>query len=162
MIFFYWWLVGWLFLCLAMVAAGVYGLRRVPKIEGWFWRVVVGIASVGSALLGSLVLLILWAGSGCRSHAAPIYSPSGKMAVRIETADEGATGGETWVELYWAHGLSNKEVYSGGWASVEQADIRWKSDSKLIIQIRDAQSDYASHCASGGGVKVECSPRPIR
>ncbi len=162
MILFNWWLAGWLILALLMVVGGVFGLRLARKVPVPLLRVIVRIAASGSALLGLLVTLLLWAGSGCSGHSAPIYSPSRSMAVRIENLDEGATGGSTQVELYWAHGLRSKTVYSGEWASVEPSDIHWEGNSRLTIQIRDASSDYSSRCASAGGVKVECSPRPLR
>jgi hypothetical protein len=81
------------------------------------------------------------------------------MAVQIDNADEGATGGETSVELFWAHGLGQKTVFEGPLGSVEAADIQWEGDSKLSIHFIGSPYKDAYHCATPTVIQVDCSPR---
>jgi hypothetical protein len=160
MIFFDWWFVAELLVVLGLVAAGVLGLSYSRKISGRLVRAGTGLAGTGFAIVGSLLGVLLLAFAGCRSHSIPIYSPSGKMAVRVENADEGATGGSTDVRLFWAYGLGQQTVYSGPETSVEPKDIHWKNDSELEIRYFDKFSSDAHHCVNQGKISVSCSSRP--
>jgi len=154
-----WWFPGVLSAALIMIALAVYGLKAAARIAARFKRVAVQLVCAFVALFGSLAAILLLAASGCRNHSAPIYSPSRSAAARIENADEGATGGSTSVELFWAHGFREQTVYFGLEQSVEPSDIQWISDSELKIH---HSGDYAadSHiCKSTARVKVSCLPR---
>jgi hypothetical protein len=159
MLIFNWWITGEWIVALTMVLLAIFGLRFAGKLRALALRVVVRIASVALGLVGSLLALLLFAVSGCESHSAPIYSPSGTMAARIENADEGATGGQTLVELYWAHGFERETVYDGGWKSVEPSDIKWTNDSELKILYSGGYAADSFQCKSTAGVKVSCLPR---
>jgi len=60
--------------------------------------------------------------------------PRWKTAVRTETSDQGAFGGDTVVVVYAAHGFNTKRVFFGGWRAVEDRDLHWLSNSELQIQ----------------------------
>lgn len=125
-------------------------------------RIALLLTCLSLCAIASLGVVLLAAGSGCTSRSAPIYSPSRSMALRIVDADEGATGGSTSVDLFWAHGFRQQTVYMGGWKSVEPSSIEWKSDTELTIRygggyIADAYHGYS--CTSAPAVKVRCSPR---
>ena len=81
------------------------------------------------------------------------------MALRIENADEGATGGETSVELFWAHGFGHQTVYHGEFKTVESSDIRWTSDAELRISYVGGFPADTYECKSTARVKVSCIPR---
>ena len=165
MMFFDWWIVGEIVLALLMIAAGVFGFRKARKLHQRFARFGLRLVSLPLAGVGTLFALLLisitifskmW---GCEKDSAPIYSPSGDLAARVENTDEGATGGETYVVLYWEHGLRLETVYYGPWASVEPKDIRWVSDSELAIHYAYAVSGDGYYCKSSRNVSVICSLR---
>jgi hypothetical protein len=140
---------------LFIAIAAIVGLRYADRISQRLLKVVAWVFCLPVFLLASLIFVLFLAGSGCRSYSTAIYSPSGKMAVRLETVDVGALGGDTAITLHWAHGLRDSMIVWGTWRAVEPSDIRWVSDSQL--QIRYNGSLYG--CKSAGGVKVECLPR---
>jgi len=163
MMFFNWWVVGEAILALLMIGAGVGGFRKARRLPQRLARIGVRLISVPLAGVGTLLALLLFSATilvrmlGCQSNSAPIYSPSRDLVARVENSDEGATGGETYVVLYWAHGLRNKTVYFGPWASVEPNDVRWLSDSKLAIQYSYTVSGDGYFCKSTPNVSVTCS-----
>lgn len=165
MLFFNWWIVGEMILALLIAAVGVFGLRKARKLRQRFVRFGVRLVSLPLAGIGTLSVLLLLSMTiltrmmGCEKDSAPIYSPSGSLAARVENSDEGATGGETCVVLYWAHGLRTKTVYFGPFASVEPKDIRWVSDSVLAIQYAYTVSGDGYYCKSSPNVSVTCSLR---
>ena len=148
-----------------MIAAGVFGFRKASKLPQRFARFGVRLVSVPLAGLGTLFALLLLSVTiltrmwGCEKDSAPIYSPSGDLAARVENSDEGATGGETYVVLYWAHGFRTETVYFGPSASIEPKDVRWLSDSMLAIQYAYTVSGDGYYCKSAGNVSVICSLR---
>jgi uncharacterized membrane protein len=76
------------------------------------------------------------------------------MAVRITDSDGGATGGETFVDLYSAHGFREQSLYSGGWKSVKPSDIQWKSDTELTIHYYRGYSADTYHFTPVRAVRV--------
>lgn len=97
--------------------------------------------------------------SGCENKSAPIYSPSERFSVRIYDVDEGAAGGDTSVELFWAKGSSQSQVFAGPWKAVEPADIHWIGDSELRINYRASIPADSYKCISTAVVKVACAPK---
>ncbi|MGP8270028.1 MAG: hypothetical protein ACLQLH_08175 [Terracidiphilus sp.] len=165
MMFFDLWIVGEIILALLMIAAGVFGFKKARKLHHRFARFGLRLVSMPLAGVGTVFALLLisilifsrmW---GCEKDSAPIYSPSGDLAVRVENTDEGALGGETYVVLYWAHGIRIETVYFGPWASVEPKDVRWVSDSELAIQYAYTFSGDGYYCKSLRNVSVTCSLR---
>lgn len=143
---------------LALFVTCIYGFAYAKKLRSKAMRIAIRVLTVPLGAIASLAALLLLAGSGCVSHSTPIYSPSGKMAARIEDADEGATGGETSVELYWAHGFREQTIYEGEWKSVQQSDIKWNSDSGLVIHY-SAEYNTDHHCYPVDVAKVICLPK---
>jgi len=150
MVFIEWWFVKQCLIGLLLMAVGVFGLWFVRK-QSWLVR--------GPARLSS-GLVILWgmysflvAGGG-HKYSVPIYSPSQKMAARIDRYDAGEIGGPTSdsVKIFSSHGFSSDVVFSGQWESVEPASILWKSDSELEINYQG----NADLCASTPHVRVRC------
>jgi hypothetical protein len=160
MLFIDWEIVGETTLALLLIAGGVIGFRSARKLR---WRTArfgirlmcMPLAGAGT-LLGLLLLLSTF--SGCESISAPIYSPSLRAAVRVENFDYGATGGDTSVEVYWARGFRDAEVFSGAWKAVEPADVHWISESELRIDYRADGATDEHHCRSTAAVKIVCSP----
>jgi hypothetical protein len=152
MLFLNWWRYGAVVAALIITCFSIYGFALAAKISGCWLRIGVRLLCLPIGLIGSLAGVLLLAASGCSSYSAPIYSPSGKLAVRVQSSDEGATGGNTTVQLYWAHGLRTRTVFWGGWQAVQPTGVRWVSDSELRIS-------YTSQfytCNDASGVKVEC------
>lgn len=159
MFFVDWWFVIVITIGLVLVAASIYGMTYAEKLKRRSARIAIWLASFPVGALASLVVLLLVAGRGCViSHSTPIYSPSGRIAARIEDADEGATGGETSVELFWAHGFREQTVYSGEWKTVRQSDIQWNGDTDLVIHY-STEYNSDSHCYPAVVTNVICSPR---
>ena len=141
-----------------LIAAGVfgsgvaafYGVRRRRSLI----RVPTRIASLLTCLLSfvamSLVLLSLVL--GCNSHSRPLVSPSGDRAARVETDDEGATGGGSGVSIYSHHGFSVHGVMYGTYRGVDRDDLRWIGDSTLEIKYRGT----LQFCSDAVGVHVIC------
>ena len=147
---------------LIIAALSFFGLRHARKMPRGPRRIVLLLTCLPLCAIASLGVVLLAAGSGCISRSAPIYSPSRRMALRIVDADEGAAGGSTSVDLFWAHGFRQQTVYMGGWKSVGPSSIEWKSDTELTIHygggyIADAYHGYS--CTSTAAVTVRCSPR---
>jgi hypothetical protein len=150
MIFIEWWVVKQCFIGLLMMAVGVFGFWLVRE-QRWLVR--------GPARLIS-GLVILWgmysflvAGGGYK-YSVPVYSPSQKIAARIDRYDPGELGGPTFdaVKVFSSHGFTSDVVFSGQWESVEPKGIRWKSDSELEISYQG--TEYL--CASTLHVRVRC------
>lgn len=158
MFFMEWFRFGAIAIGLALLAGCISGFAYSRKLRNKAMRIAIRVISVPIGAIASLAVLLFIAGSGCVSHSAPIYSPSGRLAARIDDADEGATGGETSVELFWAHGFRNQTIYEGEWKSVQQSDIHWNSDTDLVIHYSTAYNPD-SHCYSVDIAKVSCSPR---
>jgi hypothetical protein len=154
-----WWFFVALTVGAIIVFTSIYGFRLTKKIANRPLRFAVRLICVPLGAITSLLMLLLTAASGSVSHSPPIYSPSGNLAARIENADEGATGGSTSVELYWAHGFEKKDVYLGGWKSVEPSDIQWVGNTELTIRYASGYNADTLHCTSTASVKVSCIPK---
>lgn len=158
MFFLDWWFVIAIAIGLVLVAASVCGIAYAKKLKSRSARIAMRLVSLPVGAIASLAVLLFVAASGCVSHSIPIYSPSAKMAVRIEDSDGGATGGETSVELFWAHGFREQAVYFGEWETVRQSDIQWNGDTDLVIHYSPAYNPD-SQCYSAVVTNVSCSPR---
>lgn len=153
-----WWFFWALTIGAKVVATSIFCLRRASKISIPPLRFAIKLVCASVGAIASLLILFFIAGSGCVSHSIPIYSPSGRMAARIEDADEGATGGESSVELFWAHGFREQTVYEGEWKSVRPSDMQWTSDTDLAIHY-STEYNPDRHCYSVAVTKVGCLPR---
>lgn len=162
MLFFNWWIVAEFIVAVVFVFAGIGGLKYARRLSRSAPRLATRVASLVFVLLGSMLGLLLWAASGCQSHSTPIYSPSGTMAVRVENSDGGATDGESFVVLYWAHGLRQQTIFWGPFGTVKVGDIRWINDSSVSIHYSTEFSGDSYHCYAAPAVSVDCSPRLLR
>jgi hypothetical protein len=160
MLFINWWIVGGTILALLMIAAGVVGLGKAKNLTRRTARFGVQIVSVPVAVAGILLalLLLLPTMSGCERVSAPIYSPSGRIAVRVYDFDEGATGGAASVEVFWARGFRRSNVFSAPWEAVEPSGIHWISDSEMTIEYSGGAADHI-YCASTAAVKIVCNAK---
>lgn len=161
MVFINWWMVSETTLALFMIAGGVIGFRKARKLSQRLARFGIRLVCVPLAGMGTLLglLLLLTTASGCESVSAPMYSPSGRAAVRIYDLDGGAVGGDTSVEVFWVRGFRQANVFTGPWKAVEPADIHWIGDSEMSISYRaDAPADQY-HCTTTAVVKIVCTPR---
>ncbi len=102
----------------------------------------------------SLALLVFIV--GCDSHSEPLLSPAGDKAARVETDDEGATGGNSGVAVYSHHGFSVHTVMYGQWRGVDRADLRWLGNSTLEIRYEGRDPN----CTDTSEVRVVCVQRP--
>jgi len=155
MVFVEWWLVKRFTVLIALLIVSCAGWWLVRNRRKSI-RVAVIILSSPVAVLAGLFLALQLMALGCLSYSSPVYSPDRSQAVRVRTDDEGATGGNSHVELFWNHGLSSKEVYWGGWKSVDVKDLKWENNSTLSL--RHDSPMYL--CESPLRVKVICVERP--
>lgn len=133
MLFIEWWLVKRAFIGLLVVAIPAVGFWHVRK-KTWPIRVPVQLVCALVGLSGVLGWLFILALGSPDVYSTPVYSPNGAMAVRIDDFNAGGLGGAyDNVELFTAHGLDSKIVFSGDWKSVERANLHWKSNSELEI-----------------------------
>jgi hypothetical protein len=161
MVFVNWWLVGETTLALLMIAAGVIGFGKAGKLPQRIARLGIRVACAPLAMAGTLLglLLLLTTMSGCESVSEPIYSPSGRVAVRIYDFDEGATGYATDVRVFWTRGLRKANVFTAPWAAVQPADIHWISNSELKIEYHGGPSANDIYCRNTSVVKIVCVPK---
>lgn len=152
-----WWPCAVFSILLIFVASALIGFKFAGRVKLSLLRRSLRLICVLLGLLSSFVAVLFAAVQGCEthSHSSMIYSPSGKTAARIDMDDAGAIGGSASVELFWAHGFRQAMVFSGDWGTVEPSDIRWESDSELLISY-DGTIDS---CHSTNSVKVTCSAK---
>jgi hypothetical protein len=152
MLFVEWWLVR-RFCFGLLIAIGAIVVVWATRAKSWRLRLPILLLSLPTAIAGALFALLTWNAAGCQSYSSPLYSPNGRMAVRIRISDEGALGGSTSVELFSAHGFNTSEVFQGASLTVKPEDVHWKNDSEL--EIRYDGEIYS--CSNAGIVKVHCA-----
>jgi hypothetical protein len=154
MLFIEWWLVKRFAVLIALLIASC-AAWWVVRNRHKSIRVAVTILSSPVAVLAGLFLALQLLALGCLSYSSPVYSPDRTQEVRVRTDDEGATGANSHVELFWNHGFSSKDVYWGGWKSVDLKDLKWESNS--MLDLRHDSPMYV--CESSRRVKVNCLER---
>ena len=79
---------------------------------------------------------------GLNTVVEKIESPSGKYYVQVVDSDQGALGGDTFVDVYKLGEVNlflckfekqTQRVYHGEWREYENMQIYWKDDSCLVI-----------------------------
>ena len=90
--------------------------------------------------MGMYILIFSVLGSiGVRIPVQSLPSPDGSRCARIINSDQGATGGDTLVEVVEETNLllyrveKRQRVYVGPWGHWEAMQIRWKNDHCLVI-----------------------------
>jgi len=154
MIFFNWWVIGLYTVLIAILLASG-GVIRAARKWRKSLRVTAKVLTWPIAVLTALLLGIELLVPGCVTTSPPVFSPDRSKAARVRTADEGATGGDSSVEIFSNHGFSYTQVYWGEWESVRDQDLRWVSNSEL--QITHAEPMY--QCKSTSTVTVRCVAR---
>lgn len=93
-----------------------------------------------SGTMGMYILIFSVLGSiGVRIPVQSLPSPDGSRCARIINSDQGATGGDTLVEVVEETNLllyrveKRQRVYVGPWGHWEAMQIRWKNDYCLVI-----------------------------
>jgi hypothetical protein len=145
----------------AVIAGGIWGFRKVQPRSAAI-RLPVRIVSSLFAGASLLLLTMVSCGEAVTTHSTPLYSPDGKQAVRTNDYDAGALGGWTTIYLYSDHGFYSQSILGGLWKNAEIKDVRWLSDSEILISVPQWSPDEKlPECASTNHVKVTCVGVPI-
>jgi len=93
--------------------------------------------------IGCLCFIALtFGGIGQNTVVQTIESPSGRYYAEVMDSDQGALGGDTFVDVYQQGGVNTilfkaqkkpQRVYAGDWGEFETMQIHWKSDDCLVI-----------------------------
>ena len=93
--------------------------------------------------------------------SAPVFSPDHTRALRVTDHDEGGLGGSTTVDVFWDHGLHSNMIFNGGWKQVEAKDVRWLSNSEILLPYSLISPEYRPDVCKGfAEIKVTCIPVP--
>jgi hypothetical protein len=144
-----------------LIATGVFGVAVAAfygvRMRRSLIRVTGRIVSLLTCLLSFVAMSFVLFGhiAGCNSHSEPVLSPSGHRAARVETDDEGATGGGSGVAIYSHHGFSVHTVMYGTYRGVNRDDLRWIGDSTLEI----THEGTIQFCSDTSAVHVICINR---
>jgi hypothetical protein len=143
------------FLCVTAFALGIFGVYVVKGRDAPI-RVPVRIGSIALTSIGLLALCLGGCGKllSVASASAPIYSPDRKRALRVETHDEGATGGGTEVYLYSNLGLRRERITEAGFKQVEPRNVAWLKNNEVLI--RYLATYQPPVCSSTRDVAVRC------
>ena len=156
MLFIEWWMVGRFCLSLLILAAAAFLLirgrksRAQPRLRWLAWPL---------AVFGVLFLLVNVLTVAFQTRTPPVYSPDGKMAVRVRSADEGWLEESSSVELFRDHGLRADVVFRGGWEAVDASSLHWKSNSVLEIHYQETYENGGHNCGRASGLSIRCIPR---
>ena len=87
-------------------------------------------------------IALVFGNLGQNTVVQTVESPSGKYYAQVIDSDQGALGGDTFVEVY-KKPLTNTflfkieqypdRVYSGEWGEYEDMQIYWNGDHRLVI-----------------------------
>jgi|SRR5665213_578604 len=130
-----WELIGVYAVLLAILLASGVVIRAARKWRTSL-RVTVKAVTWPIAILSALLLGIELLVPGRVTKSPAVFSPDRSKAARVRTADEGATGGDSTVDIFSNHGFSYTQVYWGEWESVGDQDLHWVSNSGLQITRR--------------------------
>lgn len=158
MLFIEWWMVGRFCLSLLILAAAAFLFwiircrkPRPHRLLHWLsWPL---------AVFGVLFLLVNVLTVTFQTRTPPVYSPDGKMAARVRSADEGWLEESSSVELFRDHGLRDAVVFRGGWEAVDASSLHWKSNSELEIHYQETYENGGHNCGRASGLSIRCIPR---
>lgn len=100
-----------------------------------------------SALLALYVglcalFVLMFGGVAQNAVVQRIESPEGTFYAEVIDSDQGALGGDTYVDVYKNKGIDTflfkiskrpQRVYNGDWLEYERMEIYWKSDDCIVI-----------------------------
>lgn len=87
-------------------------------------------------------IALIFGNIGQNTVVQTVESPSGKYYAQVIDSDQGALGGDTFVDVYEKSGINTiifkiekkpQRVYSGDWGEFENMQIYWKNDGCLVI-----------------------------
>jgi hypothetical protein len=141
----------------SLVIAAAWAFRNVRAKRLWIQTLVRTISVISLIPIALATLWFLWLDSGKATRYAPIYSPDHSRAIRISHYEDpyGDSGGPTSVDLYSSFGLYSKRIFEGpDMQTSEIKDVRWISDSEVLIKLQDVER--VAGCSDAIGVKVRC------
>lgn len=108
------------------------------KKQRWVLLTLLGIMMVGLLMLAILLPVILFSvsvgGLAENKVVQTLESPDGTYIAQVISSDQGAMGGNTLVEVYPKGKPRQKQrVYMGEWGEHAYMEIRWESDTCLVI-----------------------------
>lgn len=108
-------------------------LKNAALILSALMIVSIGFYSFISLILGNI---------GQNTVVQTVESPNGKYSAQVIDSDQGALGGDTFVDVYQECGVDMllfkvekkpQRVYFGEWGEFENMQIHWKTDNCLVI-----------------------------
>ena len=87
-------------------------------------------------------IALIFGNIGQNTVVQTVESPSGKYYAQVIDSDQGALGGDTFVDVYKKSGINSilfkienkpQRVYFGEWGEFENMQIHWKDDNYLVI-----------------------------
>ena len=109
-------------------------LKIISLVESGGWTVLIALATMIVLVFGGLM--------GEETVVKTLTSPEGTYYAEVVDSDQGAMGGETYVQVYHPPVFScflfkvedpPEVVYDGKWGAYKHMDIRWVDDSTLMI-----------------------------
>lgn len=145
--------------CAALLTSGIWGLLKLKHRKYVLAWLPARLAAIGLIAVSSLLMLLFGCGMLVTTSSKPFCSPDRSHAIRITDHDEGATGGGTTVDVFWDGGLHSMMIFNGGWKQVEAKDVRWVSNSKIIISYSLPAPEYKPELCQGfAEIEVTCLP----
>jgi hypothetical protein len=142
--------------CIVAMLAGAFAFRLVRRRQALL-RVPIRLTSALVVVCCFLIIGMVGCVSLFTTSSRPIYSPDHRHALLVVDSDEGALGGSTGVELYSDHGLHSDWVYQGQWKTVQAGDVRWMSNSEIVLSHRMYTADDVPElCAGARGIRIRC------
>jgi uncharacterized membrane protein len=133
---------------LVFVAVGVIGFRFAIRKRG-VARAFLCVVSILTLVAGWVIFESFKFGYAQVSFSSPVFSPDRKHAIRIE--DDGIDSKvPTTLYLYSNHGFIVDRVFQGTWKAVKATDVRWLSNSEVLISYGHSSEKYS------------CAKEPLR
>jgi hypothetical protein len=140
---------------LVFLALGVIGFRFAIQKRGVL-RAFLCLVSILALVAGGVIFGSFKFGYAQVGFSSPVFSPDRKHAIRIE--DDGIDSkASTTVYLYSNHGFIVDRVFQGTWKAVKVTDVRWLSNSEVLIIYGKSSQKY--YCASTREVGVSVDQR---
>ncbi len=127
-------LISALCCCLITVKLGKpVALKAVALIMSAIVALPVGLMSFVLVVFGNL---------GNNTVTQTVVSPNGKYYLQVVDSDQGALGGDTFVDVYESRGLNAllfhvskkpQRIYRGEWGEFENMQVYWKDDNCVVI-----------------------------
>lgn len=123
--------------CCCVYLSARYGKPMALKITAF---VIAAFMILPLAFFGALALLL--GDFGETTVVRSVESPNGAYHARVIDSDQGALGGDTFVDVYTDKCIDllickitkqSQRVYRGNWGEYENMEIYWKDDHCLVI-----------------------------